>query len=194
MPVILPKVYRFSPSFKLWIYFCTLVLFACTLSIINLVFIDLKLFSHQPLTLILILAISLTGLSVYAATLWPKVHECIRLSDEEIVCRKANGKKIRIRWEDVQEVRDRRLLSRLEVHAAGPDRVIFVEHRIRGYAELLAILLEKLPPGTPVSSLHRQPAFASCEEQVKPIHYLSALGLDELVKASQAPRDIETRP
>ncbi len=85
-------------------------------------------------------------------------RETIEVDEDGIAAVDGGWELTRLRWEDVKHIKERRLLQRIEIHG-GPGNVIHVRYRLKGFEELLQILLfrvnvERMPPGSDGEKFH----------------------------------------
>ena len=80
----------------------------------------------------------------YYLDILPRVYSRIVLNERQIVQEFKNGTSVSIAWGEIVRIRPRAFLNRIELHAAGPRRVIYIETQIQGFAEIVGFIREKM--------------------------------------------------
>ena len=135
--------FEFSRGFRFFTYFSIVLFFALAVTSLYV-----GLFMRQSPNLNIPAVFGIAAMfvvaGIYQISITPRLREAIVITDDGIAQELANGSKVTIRWKEVARLKERPFLGRLELISIEPTRVVRIEHQIRGFPDLVALLLHHL--------------------------------------------------
>jgi hypothetical protein len=136
------QIFKYSTRFKTFVYVITFISFAFDIFIAYSLFFDASMKDSRLLGFELFIMFMLCGITM--VTIIPRLSDMVRVSASGISLIKTSGFQNTIQWSEITTIKNSQFMGRLEIHSADPQRELFVEHQISGFADLFSKIQEHL--------------------------------------------------